>query len=440
MNDFYFNKIKERLNSIDINLLREISLVLGFGSSSKKNKSQIVDDICSVCFFQDKISYEYNSSLDYLKDGEEDRYFDDAIPPIFFHEQFPSRKIVSGRNGKPLIDYRLLESYDESRVRASSSTLEYKIVDKDGKERKSGDINAALIKSREVIKYCGYIDNDNDGLKIISLNSNECFDINESDLEKWDLEQFDTVGFNRYWSSEQCRYMAQIVSVNDRTKKMRNARVALELIKKTETNEEFDFSSDNNICTLLSAVNPIKKGDRILISTSEANGKKRIAMEVSKTFKRKDANVFAIYQNTQDEFASLFEEVDKNATLVDIKASPLASVNRVATAFMRAKKFVEEGKDVVVVVGDLDTYCNNLMSIIGKNLTRNILRYIDSLFNNSGKYENGGSMTIIGVVGLDDDLLIEYLKSRFNFYAPLKDAGTSLYPQVDFSKIKINPR
>ena len=130
----------------------------------------------------------------------------------------------------------------------------------------------------------------------------------------------------------------------------------------------------------------------------------------------------------------------KNATLIDIKASPLASVNRVATAFMRAKKFVEEGKDVVVVVGDLDTYCNNLMSIIGKNLTRNILRYIDSLFNNSGKYENGGSMTIIGVVGLDDDLLIEYLKSRFNFYAPLKDAGTSLYPQVDFSKIKINPR
>ena len=438
MKDFFVNKIKERLTFIDINLLREISVVLGLGVNSKKNKAEIIDEICSVCYFQDKINYDNKSSFEYSKD--DDGYFDETVLPIFSKEGFPNKQLIGGKNGKTIIDYRLVEPYSESKVRASSSSLKYKIVDKDGKEIQPGSINEEKVKSREVIKYYGYIEQEDDSFKIVSLNSNESFDINVDELTKWDLEQFDTVGFNRYWNSEHGRYMTHIVNVNERTCKLKGARNRLEKIKKIETTEEFDFSRDNNICTLLSAINPIRKGDRVLISTSEFAGKRRIAMEISKTFKKKNVNVFAIYQNAQDELSLLFEDVDKNATLIDDKLSPVSSVNKVATAFMRAKKYVEEGKDVVMVVGDLDEYCSNLIKIIGKKLTRNILKYLESLFNNSGKYENGGSMTIIGVIGMEDGLLTEYIKTRFNFYAPLKDADMSLYPQVDFSRIKINPR
>ena len=106
---------------------------------------------------------------------------------------------------------------------------------------------------------------------------------------------------------------------------------------------------------------------------------------------------------------------------------------------MRAKKFVEEGKNVVVVMGGLDDYCDHLFELTGESSTQHICKYVDSLFRSSGVYENGGSMTIICVVGTDE-LLNERLKSRFNFFAPLKDADMSLYPQVDFKNIKINPR
>ena len=105
---------------------------------------------------------------------------------------------------------------------------------------------------------------------------------------------------------------------------------------------------------------------------------------------------------------------------------------------MRARKFVEEGKDVVIIMGGLDSYCQNIYDVVGTKAEQNICKFIDSLFRNGGVYENGGAMTIISVIGLDNEILIERLKTRFNFYAPLKDADMSLFPQVDFKNIKIN--
>ena len=427
MEEFFTKKMKERLNLLEIVSLREIALALGLSQFSKKNKAEIIDDICSVCFVQDNYEDQWTTKDDETETG----YFETSyVNDFLFHE-------LQKKNDKKIIDYTVVENKQESSVRAGSSVVEYKIVGKDGKELKTVNDEYSR-REREVVKYHGFIDNDGVDLKIVTINTNEVYDISNEDKQKWSLERYDTIGFNRYWSNEKESYVAKIISVNDRKSDDIVVKTNIDLSKKLRPSEEFDFSSDNNICTLLSVVYPIKKGERVLVATGENNGKKRIAIEVAKTLKNKCDMVFAIYPNFLEDTAIILEEVDKNATIIRQNDSPMYSINKVSVAFMRAKKFVEEGKNVVVVLGGLDDYCKNIIKVVGKKAMQNINKYIESLFRTSGVYENGGSMTIISDMGMEDELLVERLKSRFNFYAPFKDADTSLFPQVDFKNIRIN--
>ena len=431
MEEFFTRKMKERLNRLELVSLREISEALGLTQYSKKNKSEIIEDICSVCFFQSQ--YESSEAEESSNDFS---FFDSLSSNEVF---FPNLRTEPDKiSGKKIVSYELTDELSESKVRASSPVVEYKIVGVDGKEKKAEERSPLLRREREVVKYQGFIEQIDDEFKIVTISSNEVYEISPEDKVRWDIERYDTIGFNRYWSLDANKYLAKIISVNGRDFKTSYSRKNIDTLKRLKPCEEFDFSANNNICTLLSAVYPIKKGERVLVSTSENNGKKRIATEIAKNFKNKGAIVFAIYPNSMIDGELVLEEVDKNATFISDGISPLQAINKTAIAFMRARKFVEEGKDVVIIMGGLDSYCQNIYDVVGTKAEQNICKFIDSLFRNGGVYENGGAMTIISVIGLDNEILIERLKTRFNFYAPLKDADMSLFPQVDFKNIKIN--
>ena len=132
MEEFFTNKMRARLNSLDIVALRVIADALGVVQYSKKNKAEIISEICSACFSQEDYSEELSTDDNSVAEpdffdfsfSQNVRNFDDYINP----------KTDSG-----LVSYENVETFNETKVRAGSSVVEYKIVDKDGKEKKFSD-------------------------------------------------------------------------------------------------------------------------------------------------------------------------------------------------------------------------------------------------------------------------------------------------------------
>ena len=227
-----------------------------------------------------------------------------------------------------------------------------------------------------------------------------------------------------------------------------NERLTLETDKDTLSNRLIDL-----VC-------PIGKGQRGLIVSPPKAGKTTILKEIATGVAKNspDVHLMAVLVGERPEevtdITRHIEKVTKDSKMIgetlasnfDEKAEDQTRVAEIALE--RAKRLVEQGKDVVILLDSITRLArayNLAMPTSGRTLSGGFdpaaLYPPKRFFGAARNFEKGGSLTIIGTALVDtgsrmDDLVYEEFKGTGNMELVLdrKLAERRIYPAVDILK------
>ena len=239
---------------------------------------------------------------------------------------------------------------------------------------------------------------------------------------------------------EECKKKA---SFDDMTPIFPKERFTLETTKEEYSTRIIDLFS------------PIGKGQRGLIVAPPKSGKtvllKEIALGIKKNHPDSKLIVLLIDERPEEvtDFARIFDEKDD----VEVVASTFDEdpVNHVHLAEIikdKAKRLVEHGKDVVILLDSITRLTrayNSALTSSGKVLSggidANAFKLPKRFFGAARKLEEGGSLTIIATALVDtgskmDEVIFEEFKGTGNMELALerKLADKRIFPAIDVIK------
>lgn len=212
------------------------------------------------------------------------------------------------------------------------------------------------------------------------------------------------------------------------------------------------FLEDGNLETrILDLVCPIAKGQRAIIVAPPRSGKtvllSKIAQSVTK--KHPEIHLIALLVMERPEELIDFQEIPG----VELQASTFDQPNQhhltlSRNVLERAKRLVEEGKDVMILLDSLTRLtraCNMLAPARGKLLSGGLdasaLQFPKEFFGAARNIKNGGSLTIIATClsetesKLDDAVLHEFCGTgNSDVYLSRELADKKLFPALEIKR------
>lgn len=230
-------------------------------------------------------------------------------------------------------------------------------------------------------------------------------------------------------------------------------RPEFEKLTSLHPNKQIKLETEPEILTtrMIDLISPIGFGQRALIVSQPKAGKttflKDIAQAIAKNYP--EVHLMAILVGERPEEVTEIKRFIKGEVAAsNFDESPRQQVKVANLALERAKRLVEMGKDVVILLDSITRLARALNLSVG-----NTGRSLSGGFDPAALYpakkflgaarncEEGGSLTIIGtaLVGTEsrmDDLIYEELKGTGNMEIHLKReyADKRIYPAVDIEK------
>ncbi|MGB9707071.1 MAG: transcription termination factor Rho [Microgenomates group bacterium] len=230
-------------------------------------------------------------------------------------------------------------------------------------------------------------------------------------------------------------------------------RMEFEKLTSLHPNKQIKLETEPDILTtrIIDLIAPIGFGQRALIVSQPKAGKttflKDIAQAIAKNYS--DVHLMAILVGERPEEVTEIKRFIKGEVAAsNFDESPRQQVKVANLALERAKRLVEMGKNVVILLDSITRLARALNLSVG-----NTGRSLSGGFDPAALYpakkflgaarncEEGGSLTIIGtaLVGTEsrmDDLIYEELKGTGNMEIHLKReyADKRIYPAVDIEK------
>lgn len=230
-------------------------------------------------------------------------------------------------------------------------------------------------------------------------------------------------------------------------------RLEFEKLTSIHPNKQIKLETEPDILTtrMIDLIAPIGFGQRALIVSQPKAGKttflKDIAQAIAKNYPQ--VHLMAILIGERPEEVTEIKRIIKGEVAAsNFDESPRQQVKVANLALERAKRLVEMGKDVVILLDSITRLARALNLAVG-----NTGRSLSGGFDPAALYpakkflgaarncEEGGSLTIIGtaLVGTEsrmDDLIYEELKGTGNMEIHLKReyADKRIYPAVDIEK------
>lgn len=247
--------------------------------------------------------------------------------------------------------------------------------------------------------------------------------------------------------------LLRVEAVNGLDPEIAKARPDFDKLTPVFPNTQFHLETKPNIMAtrLLDILAPIGKGQRGLIVSPPKAGKttilKQIANGISENYPEAHLMVVLIGERPEEVtdvdrsveaevFASTFDDVVENQTRV------------AEMALARAKRLVEGGKDVVVLLDSITRLARAYNLVVppsGRTLSGGFdpaaLYPPKRFFGAARNLEEGGSLTIIGTCLVDtgsrmDDLIFEEFKGTGNSEVQLnrKLAERRIFPAIDIQR------
>ena len=196
---------------------------------------------------------------------------------------------------------------------------------------------------------------------------------------------------------------------------------------------------------------PIGKGQRALIVSPPKAGKttllKKIASSISKNYPDIDLEVVLIDERPE-EVTDMIRTINGNVWYSTFDEQPEHHIKVVEFLLDKAKRLVEMGKDVVILMDSLTRLAranNMVVNPTGRTLSGGIdpsaLYFPKKFFGSARNIENGGSLTIIATALVDtgsrmDDVIFEEFKGTGNMEIRLDRALSEkrIFPAINLNQ------
>ena len=288
--------------------------------------------------------------------------------------------------------------------------------------------------------------------------------ISSSQIRRFNLRLGDKVGGQARRPKENERYwgLLKLEKINDQDSEefLTKTRINFDDMMVIYPDEQLKLSTAEDILTtrMVDLVAPVGFGQRALVVSPPKAGKtwlvKDMITGIAENYKERVHLMAVLIGERPEEVTDIMRHLQKvtdgkgEIGASNFDEAPADQTRVGELALERAKRLVEEGKDVVLLLDSITRMArayNLALPTSGRTLTGGFdpvaLYPAKKFFGAARKIENAGSLTIIGTCLVEtgsrmDDLVYEEFKGTGNMELHLtrKLAEKRIYPAIDISK------
>jgi len=284
--------------------------------------------------------------------------------------------------------------------------------------------------------------------------SNQDIYVSQAQLRKYKLRSGDlVVGHVRPPRESERHYgLLKVESINGLLPDDAVQRPAFESLTPIFPDERFDLEHDRNIAPrLINLITPIGRGQRGLIVSPPKAGKTTILKQIANAISKKNPDVHlmvALIGERPEEVTDMDRSVDAEVIASTFDEPVTSHVRTAEIALDRAKRLVEIGRDVVILMDSITRLArayNLVVNPSGRTLSGGMdpsaLYPPKRFFGAARNIEEGGSLTIIATCLVDtgsrlDDVVYEEFKGTGNMELHLsrKLQERRIFPALDIER------
>ena len=217
--------------------------------------------------------------------------------------------------------------------------------------------------------------------------------------------------------------------------------------------EKFNLETDEKILStrIMDLISPIGRGQRGLIVAQPKTGKTILLQKIANAIRQnhpKTHMIILLIDERPEEVTDMRRNVDAEVVSSTFDEAPERHVSVADMALQKARRLVEFGEDVVILLDSLTRLARAHNAVIphsGKILSggvdSNALKKPKQFFGSARNIEGGGSLTIIATALVDtgsrmDDVIFEEFKGTGNMELVLdrRLSDRRIYPSFDLIK------
>ncbi|MDD7792680.1 transcription termination factor Rho [Clostridium sp. 'White wine YQ'] len=416
---------KEKYLQMTLSELKEVAKDLGIKNLSKKKKGEIIEEIIA------------SSPISIEKDG------------VFLRE-----KITPKVNSSEKIVEQDKSNYVSRETTENSSLNKESYVSERRNVRTKDNINEAT-SSRGVLEI---LENNNFGFLRCKnyLTGEDDVYVSPSQIRRFNLRTGDEVEgkVREAKEGEKFKALIYVEKVNGDHPEKAVGRKSFETLTpiypqerlRLETNNSRDLSS-----RLMDLISPIGKGQRGIIVAPPKAGKttllKKVAQNISSNYPEVTLIVLLIDERPE-EVTDMQRSINGEVIYSTFDEEPQNHAKVSQMVLERAKRMVEQGKDVVILLDSITRLArayNLTITPTGRTLSGGLdpgaLIMPKKFFGAARKIEEGGSLTILATALIEtgsrmDDMIFEEFKGTGNMEVHLdrRLQERRIFPAIDIYK------
>jgi transcription termination factor Rho len=287
------------------------------------------------------------------------------------------------------------------------------------------------------------------------LPSAEDIYVSPAQIRRFDLKKGDTVSGTIRPPKDKEKYFAllKVDKINGTAPEKARERILFENLTPLYPNERIvmETTKDRLSMRVLDLASPIGKGQRGLIVAPPRTGKTVLLQNIANSISTNHPDVVLIVlliDERPEEVTDMQRMIKGEVVASTFDEPPERHVQVAEMALEKARRLVEHGKDVVVLLDSITRLArayNTIQPHSGKILTggidANALHKPKRFFGAARNIEQGGSLTIIATALIDtgsrmDEVIFEEFKGTGNMELVLdrRLADRRVYPAIDLIK------
>jgi transcription termination factor Rho len=250
--------------------------------------------------------------------------------------------------------------------------------------------------------------------------------------------------------------LLKIDTVNDQSPEVIKQRIRFENLTPLHPDEIFKlenkkFGRNNETLRILDLFSPLGKGQRALIVSPPKAGKTTIMRQVANAIAENDPEavvIMLLIDERPEEVTEMQRSVRGEVISSTFDEKPEKHISVARMALEKAKRLVEFGKDVVILLDSITRLARGYNAvaphsgrILSGGVDANALYEPKRFYGAARNIEEGGSLTIIATALVDtgsrmDDVIFEEFKGTGNLELVLdrKLGEIRVYPAIDIKK------
>ena len=279
--------------------------------------------------------------------------------------------------------------------------------------------------------------------------------VSQAQLRRYELRNGDLVtGLVRPPRESERHYgLLKVESINGQTPEEARDRPTFERLTPIFPEKRFDLETDRSILSmrLINLISPIGRGQRGMIVSPPKAGKTTILKQLANSISTNDPDVhliIALIGERPEEVTDMDRSVDAEVVASTFDEPVTSHVRTAEITLERAKRLVEIGRDVVILLDSLTRLArayNLVVNPSGRTLSGGMdpsaLYPPKRFFGAARNIEEGGSLTIIATALVDtgsrlDDVVYEEFKGTGNMELHLSRRlqERRVFPAIDIER------